>query len=186
MAEERDEQREGTPNPRSFWSGTLTFGLVSVPVDLFPAVRARRIGLRMLGPEQQPLVPLCGIDGRGHQRAAQARAVEARQGVDALEFDVAGLGGVEIGLAHQRETDRRAAGLRLGEPGARAVGEIGGIAFGAVLRGAVADDRLTVENAREGLEEGRRADQRQRLHFGRTGLAQPPGDRPGHGLRPPG
>ena len=30
MAEERD----AAPNPRAFWSGTLTFGLVSVPVDL--------------------------------------------------------------------------------------------------------------------------------------------------------
>ena len=56
MAEEREGEREATPNPRAFWSGTLTFGLVSVPVDLFPAVRSRRIGLRTLGPEQQPLV----------------------------------------------------------------------------------------------------------------------------------
>jgi DNA end-binding protein Ku len=37
--------------PRAFWSGTITFGLVSVPVDLYPAVRSRRAPLRMLGPE---------------------------------------------------------------------------------------------------------------------------------------
>ena len=53
------------PPPRAFWSGTLTFGLVSVPVDLYPAVRSRRIGLRMLGPEDQPLVRryFCSADG---------------------------------------------------------------------------------------------------------------------------
>ena len=36
------EEREAAPSPRAFWSGTLTFGLVSVPVDLYPAVRSRR------------------------------------------------------------------------------------------------------------------------------------------------
>ncbi|HKR59010.1 MAG TPA: Ku protein [Pyrinomonadaceae bacterium] len=37
------------------WSGTLTFGLVSVPVNLFPATRSSRTSLRMLGPDGQPL-----------------------------------------------------------------------------------------------------------------------------------
>jgi DNA end-binding protein Ku len=60
------EEREAAPNPRAFWSGTLTFGLVSVPVDLYPAVRSRRIGLRTLGPAQQPLVRryFCSADGK--------------------------------------------------------------------------------------------------------------------------
>jgi non-homologous end joining protein Ku len=34
-----------------FWSGTITFGLVSVPIDLYPAVHTRRAPMRMLGPE---------------------------------------------------------------------------------------------------------------------------------------
>lgn len=33
----------------------MTFGLVSVPVDLFPATRSVRTSLRMLGPDGQPL-----------------------------------------------------------------------------------------------------------------------------------
>jgi DNA end-binding protein Ku len=41
--------------PRAFWSGTITFGLVSVPVDLYPAVRSRRAPLRMLGPNDRLL-----------------------------------------------------------------------------------------------------------------------------------
>jgi DNA end-binding protein Ku len=40
---------------RPFWSGTLTFGLVSVPVDLYPGNRSSRVPLRMLGPEGEPL-----------------------------------------------------------------------------------------------------------------------------------
>jgi DNA end-binding protein Ku len=40
---------------RPFWSGTLTFGLVSVPVDLYPGTRTNRAPLRMLGPKGEPL-----------------------------------------------------------------------------------------------------------------------------------
>jgi DNA end-binding protein Ku len=40
---------------RPFWSGTLTFGLVSVPVDLYPGNRNNRAPLRMLSPEGEPL-----------------------------------------------------------------------------------------------------------------------------------
>lgn len=41
--------------PRPFWSGTISFGLVAVPVDLYPANRRRRVALRMLGPDGTPL-----------------------------------------------------------------------------------------------------------------------------------
>ncbi|HLV68546.1 MAG TPA: Ku protein [Polyangiaceae bacterium] len=40
---------------RSFWSGTLTFGLVSIPVNLYSAYRVERKPLRMLSPEGRPL-----------------------------------------------------------------------------------------------------------------------------------
>src|SRR5437870_6607198 len=46
-----DNQRRARP----FWSGTLTFGLVSVPVDLYPGNRTNRTPLRMLGPKGEPL-----------------------------------------------------------------------------------------------------------------------------------
>jgi DNA end-binding protein Ku len=51
-AEPEEEENAGG---RPFWSGTLTFGLVSVPVSLFPAQRSTRTSLRMLGPDGQPL-----------------------------------------------------------------------------------------------------------------------------------
>jgi DNA end-binding protein Ku len=61
-----EEPEPAAPNPRSFWSGTLTFGLVSVPVDLYPAVRARSTSLRTLGPDHQPLVRryFCSVDNQ--------------------------------------------------------------------------------------------------------------------------
>ena len=49
------EAEEENAGGRPFWSGTLTFGLVSVPVSLFPAARSTRTSLRMLGPDGQPL-----------------------------------------------------------------------------------------------------------------------------------
>src|SRR5687768_13371100 len=33
---------------RSFWSGTITFGLVSIPVALYAANRSNRVSLRMV------------------------------------------------------------------------------------------------------------------------------------------
>ena len=51
----RAEPEEENSGGRPFWSGTLTFGLVSVPVSLFPAARSNRASLRMLGPDGQPL-----------------------------------------------------------------------------------------------------------------------------------
>jgi DNA end-binding protein Ku len=41
---------------RAFWSGTISFGLVSIPVNLFPANRAGGVSLRMLAPDGTPLV----------------------------------------------------------------------------------------------------------------------------------
>lgn len=50
-----DEGHGEARGARPFWSGTLTFGLVSVPVDLYPGNRTNRAPLRMLGPAGEPL-----------------------------------------------------------------------------------------------------------------------------------
>src|SRR6266481_2656840 len=50
---DRDDSNARAARP--FWSGTLTFGLVSVPVDLYPGNRTNRAPLRMLGPEGEAL-----------------------------------------------------------------------------------------------------------------------------------
>lgn len=48
-----EELEEG--GGRAFWSGTLSFGLVSVPVDLLPAHTSARASLRMLDADGTPL-----------------------------------------------------------------------------------------------------------------------------------
>jgi DNA end-binding protein Ku len=47
--------RERSTARRAFWSGTITFGLVSVPVELFAGVRPRPTGMRMVDAKGRPL-----------------------------------------------------------------------------------------------------------------------------------
>jgi DNA end-binding protein Ku len=64
--EESTEATEaGEPTTRPFWSGTLSFGLVSIPVSLFPATRRAGVSLRMLAPDGTPLARryYCPEDG---------------------------------------------------------------------------------------------------------------------------
>ncbi|HEY3246569.1 MAG TPA: Ku protein [Phycisphaerae bacterium] len=49
------EKEEAKQTSRAFWSGTITFGLVSVPVNLFPAVRSGGVHFRMLDQDGTPL-----------------------------------------------------------------------------------------------------------------------------------
>ena len=51
---------------RPFWSGTITFGLVSVPVDLYPGIRSDRASLRMLGADGTPLKRRYYSEETGH------------------------------------------------------------------------------------------------------------------------
>jgi DNA end-binding protein Ku len=50
-----DEAPEAAAPVRAFWSGTITFGLVSIPVDLFAAVRPRRKSMKMVDVDGHPL-----------------------------------------------------------------------------------------------------------------------------------
>ena len=65
---------------RPFWSGTLTFGLVSVPVDLYPGSRTNRAPLRMLGPEGEPLA-------RRYYSQKTGKDLEDESMVRGFEFD---------------------------------------------------------------------------------------------------
>jgi DNA end-binding protein Ku len=50
-----DEGADDAPVTRAFWSGTITFGLVSIPVALYAANRPHGVSLRMVGPRGTPL-----------------------------------------------------------------------------------------------------------------------------------
>jgi DNA end-binding protein Ku len=65
VAEEAEEY--GQPSGlRSFWTGTITFGLVTVPVALYSATRSRGVALKMLGPDEAPVQRryVCSKDGK--------------------------------------------------------------------------------------------------------------------------
>jgi DNA end-binding protein Ku len=52
---EAEAGNDTSPVGRPVWSGSLTFGLVSVPVDLYSAQRSGGVSLRMLAPDGTPL-----------------------------------------------------------------------------------------------------------------------------------
>lgn len=49
------ELEEGTAQPHALWSGSISFGLLSLAVDLFPASRSPSIALKMVDEEHRPL-----------------------------------------------------------------------------------------------------------------------------------
>lgn len=55
LAQDDEPGRYRVSGPRPLWSGTLTFGLVSLPVNLYPANRPKPISLRMVDSQGSPL-----------------------------------------------------------------------------------------------------------------------------------
>jgi DNA end-binding protein Ku len=56
MAATEEDVESGQPaGLRSFWTGTITFGLVTVPVALYAATRPRAVSLKMIGPDEAPV-----------------------------------------------------------------------------------------------------------------------------------
>lgn len=51
----KTSRKKARRRARPFWSGTLTFGLVNIPVELFPANRSATTSLRMLDADGTPL-----------------------------------------------------------------------------------------------------------------------------------
>jgi DNA end-binding protein Ku len=64
MAEEEDF--DAPSGLRPFWSGTITFGLVTVPVALYSAIRTGGVALKMIGPDESPVRRrfVCSKDGK--------------------------------------------------------------------------------------------------------------------------
>lgn len=78
--EDNDTPREFRARP--FWSGTITFGLVSIPVDLFPANRSQRVSLRMIDEDGTPLSRryYCPRTNRGVDYENLVRGYEIERG----------------------------------------------------------------------------------------------------------
>ncbi|HKP64295.1 MAG TPA: Ku protein [Polyangiales bacterium] len=76
----RSHARQDAPRPQ--WSGTLSFGLVSVPVDVYPATRPEHVALRMLAPDGTPLARryYCADDDKAVPAEHQLRGYEHEPG----------------------------------------------------------------------------------------------------------
>ncbi|MGH7475619.1 MAG: Ku protein [Longimicrobiales bacterium] len=68
------------PRARAFWSGTISFGLVSIPVDLYPGTRPGSVSFRMLDEDGTPL-------GRRYYCPGDGREVDSEEIVRGYEMD---------------------------------------------------------------------------------------------------
>ena len=82
MAEEELDDAQQPSGMRPFWSGTITFGLVTVPVALYAATRTRGVALRMLGPDEAPVQRryVCSKDGKALDADDIVRGYEIEKG----------------------------------------------------------------------------------------------------------
>lgn len=65
---------------RAFWSGTITFGLVSIPVDFYAAARARDTSMKMVDAQGHPL-------GRRYTSAGNGKPLDDGEIVRGYETD---------------------------------------------------------------------------------------------------
>ena len=77
-----EDVSESPAGLRSFWSGSITFGLVNVPVALYPATRGRTVRLRMVDDDGSPVRRhyVCSKDGKDLDWDDIVRGYEVKKG----------------------------------------------------------------------------------------------------------
>src|SRR5690242_3819797 len=78
--QEKRQEAPSRPQGRSFWSGTIAFGLVSIPVDFYAAQRSRAARLRMVTSDGHPV-------GRRYVCPRHQRPVSTEDLVRGLELE---------------------------------------------------------------------------------------------------
>lgn len=78
--ESEQEQESSSARVRSLWSGTITFGLVSIPVDLLAAVRPRQTAMKLVDKAGHAL-------GRQYHCSKEGRKVDYDDLVRGYETD---------------------------------------------------------------------------------------------------
>jgi DNA end-binding protein Ku len=78
----RHREREEERDPHVLWSGTISFGLVSVPVNIYPASKSQGISLKMLDQDGTPLSRRywCPEHGKFLDREEIVRGFEVEEG----------------------------------------------------------------------------------------------------------
>jgi DNA end-binding protein Ku len=79
---EDDDDLDQPSGMRPFWSGTISFGLVTVPVALYAATKPRGISLKMIGPDEAPVRRryVCSKDGQPLDADDIVRGYEIEKG----------------------------------------------------------------------------------------------------------
>ena len=82
--------------PRAIWSGPISFGLVNIPIQLFPATKSKSVAFRMLHAEDNTpvnLVKTCPKDNKALSREEIVKGYEFEKGrfviMDDKDFDAA-------------------------------------------------------------------------------------------------
>lgn len=78
--EAEQEQESSSARVRSLWSGTITFGLVSIPVDLLAAVRPRQTAMKLVDKSGHPL-------GRQYHCSKEGKKVDYEDLIRGYETD---------------------------------------------------------------------------------------------------
>jgi DNA end-binding protein Ku len=76
------EQEDKELRRRAIWSGTVSFGLVSIPVAILPGQRSQRVRMRLLSPDGVPLARkyYCPAEDRPIERENIIRGYEIENG----------------------------------------------------------------------------------------------------------
>jgi DNA end-binding protein Ku len=79
---DEDIEEAESPSGRPFWSGAISFGLVNVPVALYPANRSRSVSMRMVDDDGTPLQRryVCSKDGQVLDWDDIVRGYEVKKG----------------------------------------------------------------------------------------------------------
>jgi DNA end-binding protein Ku len=80
MASKAEDEDAEAGLPRPFWSGTIAFGLVALPVGMYAANRGRAVSLRMVDEDGTPL-------GRRYWCEKEDKALSADEIVRGYELD---------------------------------------------------------------------------------------------------
>lgn len=84
-----ERSEESRPLAQGVWSGSVSFGLVTIPIELFSASRRSHVALRQLGPDGAPLARryVCSADARRLSDDEIGRGYETDDGSFVLVTD---------------------------------------------------------------------------------------------------
>ena len=144
--------------PRAIWSGTVSFGLVSVPVRMFSAVSEDKLHFNLLHRKDESPIgyeKICKLEGKPVPDGESVKAYEIQKGefvyVEDEDFEAAqAAGGRAFEIAQFVEKYRAGLGTRL-EPSLA-------IAYGACERAAAVTEQLRLHQRRR---QGRDVDRKE-------------------------